>query len=341
VPRLRRSNLKGNGIARRRCGRGFTYRWANGQRVVDREVLDRIDALVIPPAWQDVWICPWPHGHIQAVGTDAAGRRQYRYHDAWRQRRDREKFERIVEFGQVLPHLREVVNRDLDRRGLDQRRVAAVGVRLLDIGCFRIGNAEYAEEHETFGIATLLHDHVTVAHGEVTFSYTSKGSIERTVTVRDAQILRAVRSLRRGRSGGDELLAWKKKDEWVNVGASDVNDYIKSVAGEQFSAKDFRTWSGTVLAAVELATTTVSTNSARSRQRVVAAAIKEVAEYLGNTPAVCRSSYVDPRIIDRFEAGDTVAAAVRDLGEETDPHRIASGVEAAVVALLTDHVAAA
>jgi DNA topoisomerase-1 len=341
VPRLRRSDIKGNGIGRRRCGRGFTYRWTNGQRVVDREVLDRIEALVIPPAWQDVWICPWPHGHIQAVGTDAAGRRQYRYHDAWRQRRDREKFERIVDFGQALPHLREVLNRDLEHRGLDQRRVAAVGVRLLDIGCFRIGNTEYAEENETFGIATLRHDHVDVAHGEVTFSYKAKGSIERIVTVRDAQIHRAVRSLRRGRSGRDELLAWKKKDEWVNVGASDLNDYIKSVAGEQFSAKDFRTWSGTVLAAVELATTTVSTNSARSRQRAVAAAIKEVAEYLGNTPAVCRSSYVDPRIIDRFEAGDTVAAAVRELGEEPDRHRLACGVEAAVVALLTDHTAAA
>jgi DNA topoisomerase-1 len=341
MPRLRRSNIKGNGIARRRCGRGFTYRWSNGQRVVDREVLDRIDALAIPPAWQEVWICPWPHGHIQAVGTDAAGRRQYRYHDAWRKQRDREKFERTVEFGQALPHLREVVNRDLDRRGLDLRRVAAVGVRLLDIGCFRVGNAEYAEEHETFGIATLRHDHVAVAHGEVTFSYQAKGSIDRTVTVRDAQIHRAVRSLRRRRSGHDELLAWKKKDEWVNVGASDLNDYIKSVAGEQFSAKDFRTWSGTVLAAVALATTAVSTNSERSRQRAVAAAIKEVAEYLGNTPAVCRSSYVDPRIIDRFEAGDTVAVAVPKLAEEPDRHRLACRAEAAVLALLTDHAAAA
>jgi DNA topoisomerase I len=341
VPRLRRSNINGNGIERRRCGRGFTYRWTNGQKVVDREVLDRIDALAVPPAWQDVWICPWPHGHIQAVGTDAAGRRQYRYHDAWRQQRDREKFERIVEFGHVLPHLREVVTRDLNRRGLDQRRVAAVGVRLLDIGCFRIGNAEYAEEHETFGIATLRHDHVGIAHGEVTFSYAAKGSIDRTVTVDDPQIHRAVMSLRRQRSGHDELLAWKRKDEWVNVDASDINDYIKSVVGEQFSAKDFRTWTGTVLAAVALATTTVSTNSERSRQRAVAAAIKEVAECLGNTPAVCRSSYVDPRIIDRFEAGDTVATAVAELSRESDQHRIACGVEAAVLTLLSDHVTAA
>jgi DNA topoisomerase I len=309
--------------------------------VVDREVLDRINALVIPPAWQDVWICPWPHGHIQAVGTDAAGRRQYRYHDAWRQQRDREKFERIVEFGQALPHLREVVRRDLNRRGLDQRRVAAVGVRLLDIGCFRIGNAEYAEEHETFGIATLRLDHVAIAHGEVTFSYAAKGSIDRTVTVKDAQIHRAVMSLRRQRSGREELLAWKRKDEWVNVGASDINDYIKSVVGEQFSAKDFRTWTGTVLAAVALATTAVSTKSGRSRQRAVAAALKEVAEYLGNTPAVCRSSYVDPRIIDCFEAGDTVAVAAAELGRETDRHRITCGAEAAVLALLTDHAVAA
>jgi DNA topoisomerase I len=187
----------------------------------------------------------------------------------------------------------------------------------------------------------LRHDHVAIAHGEVTFSYAAKGSIDRTVTVKDPQIHRAVMSLRRNRSGHDELLAWKKKDEWVNVGASDINDYIKSVAGEQFSAKDFRTWAGTVWAAVALATTTVSTNSERSRQRAVAAAIKEVAEHLGNTPAVCRSSYVDPRIIDRFEAGDTVATAVAAFSRESDPHRMALSVEAAVLTLLTNDLAAA
>ncbi|HEY2214247.1 MAG TPA: hypothetical protein VGH31_04260, partial [Acidimicrobiales bacterium] len=171
MPRLRRSNVNGPGITRHRCGRGFTYHSSNGVRVADAEVLDRIATLVIPPAWVDVWICPWPHGHIQVIGTDAAGRRQYLYHEQWRVQRDRAKFKRVVEFGQALPALRESVTRDLAVRGLTERRVTALGVRLLDIGCFRVGNVEYAEEHETFGVATLRTSHVTVRKQEVEFAY--------------------------------------------------------------------------------------------------------------------------------------------------------------------------
>jgi len=341
VPRLRRSDIHGEGIGRRRCGRGFTYAWSNGRKVTDAEVLDRIRALAVPPAWQDVWVCPWPHGHIQAVGTDVAGRRQYLYHEAWRRQRDREKFERILEFGRALPALRDVVAHDLGRRGLGQRRVVAVGVRLLDIGCFRVGNSEYAEEHATYGISTLRNEHVVQRGGELTFTYAAKGSIDRTITVDDADVSRAVSSLRRRRKGHDELLAWRKKDSWVNVGASDINDYIKAEVGEQFSAKDFRTWSGTVYAAVQLANVEVTSPTRRARQRAVTKAIKEVADYLGNTPAVCRSSYVDPRLIDRFEAGETIAAALNRVRGKRDPRKIQSVIEAAVLRLLADSEAAA
>jgi DNA topoisomerase-1 len=304
--------------------------------VADPEVRERIAALAIPPAWVDVWICPWPHGHVQAMGTDAAGRRQYRYHDAWRRQRDREKFARTLEFGQALPHLRAVVSRDLARRGVVRPRALALGVRLLDIGCFRVGNAEYAEANETFGIATLRNEHVSISGDEVTFRYSAKGSIDRTVTVRDEQVRRAAQSLRRRRAPGDDFLAWHDHGSWVNIGAADLNAYIKSEVGEQFSAKDFRTWSGTVLAAVALAHTDEGARSQRSRARAVAAAIREVADYLGNTPAVCRSSYVDPRVIDRFEAGETIAHAAQRFRKEKDRYAIQCGVEAAVLSLLSD-----
>jgi DNA topoisomerase I len=334
VPRLRRSDVNGPGIVRRRCGRGFTYQWSTGSKVADREVLDRIAALAIPPAWQEVWICPWPHGHIQAIGTDAAGRRQYRYHDDWRVQRDRAKFERVLDFARALPALREVVARDLAGRGLGQRRVTATGVRLLDIGCFRVGNAEYAEEHETFGIATLHIAHVTVREHALKFEYSAKGSIDRSLTVCDPVVSRAVRSLCRRRAPEDDLLAWKDRDTWVTVGAAGINDYIKAEAGEDFSAKDFRTWAGTVRAAVELAKVHEAGASQRARRRAVVAAVREVADHLGNTPAVCRSSYIDPRVIDCFETGETISAAVRKLGDTSDSYQVQCAVEKAVLNLI-------
>jgi DNA topoisomerase I len=334
MPRLRRSDLNGPGISRRRCGRGFTYQWSTGVRVADPEVFDRITDLAIPPAWKDVWICPWPNGHIQAIGVDAAGRRQYRYHDAWRRHRDREKFERILDFGQALPNLRKSVTQDLSSRGLSRKRVAAVGVRLLDIGCFRVGNVEYADEHETFGISTLRLEHVKVGRRQVAFEYSAKGSIERTLTVEDPDVVRTVAALCRRRDPGEDLLAWKDKTSWVNVGAAELNDYIKEVAGEQFSAKDFRTWSGTVYAAVELAKRYEIGASQRSRQRAATAAIKEVATVLGNTPAVCRSSYVDPRLFDCYEAGETIADALAKIRDTSDYYKVQRRVESAVLQLL-------
>jgi DNA topoisomerase I len=331
--------VNGAGITRQRCGRGFAYRWSNGVKVADPEVLNRIASLAIPPAWVDVWICPWPHGHIQALGTDAAGRRQYLYHEHWRVQRDRAKFKRVLQFGAALPTLRETVAHDLAQRGLTERRVTALGVRLLDIGCFRVGNAEYAEEHETYGVATLRPAHVTVRKQGVEFSYDAKGSIRRTLTVRDDEVRRAVASLCRRRENDEDLLVWKNRDAWVSVGAAGLNDYIKAEAGPEFSAKDFRTWSGTVCAAVELAKAD-DPKSERARQRVVVAAVGEVAQYLGNTPAVCRASYIDPRVIDRFEAGETIRSALRRLGRVTDRYAVQRGVESAVLRLLAHDSAA-
>jgi DNA topoisomerase IB len=221
-----------------------------------------------------VWICPWPNGHIQAIGIDAAGRRQYRYHNVWREQRDREKFTHIVEFGRALPALRKAVACDLAQRGLGRERVVAVAVRLLDIGCFRVGNAEYAEEHETFGVATLRVDHVSLGRHQVHFAYAAKGSIERSLSVNDAEVRRAVGSLLRRREPSDNLLSWKRGATWVDVGAKDINDYIKAHAGENFSAKDFRTWSATVLAAVELARREVDpTSPIQRRRRAIGAAV--------------------------------------------------------------------
>jgi DNA topoisomerase-1 len=309
----------------------------DGNRVSEREVLDRISALAIPPAWQEVWICPWPNGHIQAIGTDAAGRRQYRYHDLWRKQRDKEKFAHLIEFGRALPDLRKAVAHDLGTRGLGRQRVLALGVRLLDIGCFRVGNAEYAEDHETFGVATLRIEHVSIERHHVDFAYAAKGSIERTLTVSDPEVRRALSSLVRRREPAENLLSWKRGTTWVDVGAKDVNDYIKSHAGATFSAKDFRTWSATVLAAVELARREDEARpSVQRRRRAIASAVKEVAQHLGNTPAVCRSSYIDPRVIESFETGETIAPALRKIPETLDRYDVQCAVEEVVLALLSE-----
>jgi DNA topoisomerase-1 len=306
--RLRRSNCEKPGITRRRRGKGFSYAHPDGRRVGDAETLARIRALAVPPAWTDVWICPWPNGHIQALGTDAAGRRQYRYHDQWRVHRDREKFERVLDFAAVLPDVRAVVARDLAHEGLGRDRVLAAVVRLLDVGLFRVGGEEYAEEHETFGVTSLHKEHVRIRHGSMVFRYAAKGSLERTIEIRDDDVRPVVDSLRRRRSGGEHLFAYKEGGEWIEVHAPDANAYIKHAAGdEEFSAKDFRTWSATVLTATALAENGAADGGKQERKRAIVTAIAEAADHLGNTPAVARSAYVDPRIIDRFEHGETIA----------------------------------
>jgi DNA topoisomerase IB len=344
--RLRRSHCDEGGIARRRRGKGFSYAYANGRPVKDRKTLDRIRALAVPPAWTDVWICPWPNGHIQALGTDAAGRRQYRYHDDWRLHRDRQKFERVLDFAAALPEIRAVVERDLSQEGLSRARVLAATVRLLDIGLFRVGGAAYAEDNETFGVTSLRKHHVRIRNGVMVFCYPAKGSIERTVEIRDAKVRKVVEEVRRRRSGDGHLFAYKEEGRWVEIRAEDTNAYIKDAAGgDEFSAKDFRTWSATVLTATALAENGAPETEREARHAVVEA-IAEAADYLGNTPAVARSAYIDPRIIERFEDGQTIAEwlprlpKVEALSEaSTKNGGLRRTVEEAVIELINEAVA--
>jgi DNA topoisomerase-1 len=339
MPRLRRADCSTPGIRRVRRGRGFSYVDATtGEPIADTDTLARIGALVIPPAWEKVWICPFPNGHIQAVGTDARGRKQYRYHDHWRELRDREKFDRMLEFGKALPRLRRTTDRHLRKREPTRERVLAGAVRLLDRGFFRIDGENYAEENDTYGLATMQKRHVRLEPDNViVFDYVAKGGQQRVQSVVDPQVYKLVAELKRRRGGSPDLLAYKERGRWRDVLSVDVNAYIKEVAGEDFTAKDFRTWTATVLAAVGVAVSGRAAASPTARRRAVTRAVQEVSHYLGNTPAVCRASYIDPRVFDRFAAGETVAAALDVLGDvELGEPATQGAVEAAVIGLLSD-----
>lgn len=333
--RLRRTRLEEPGIRRVRSGRGFRYLSEDGSPVTDPECLARIRALVIPPAWTDVWICRHPNGHIQAVGTDSAGRRQYRYHDRWRERRDEEKFLRSLEFARELPRLRSAIEADLALPGFAKDRVLALGIRLIDVGMFRIGGEAYAEEHETYGIATIEKRHVRVRGSLISFDYSAKGGIRRRLTIDDPAVAALVDALRRRRAGGRDLLAWKDGGRWVDVSSKDLNAYLKKHVGERFSAKDFRTWDATLHAAVLCAQAADPNASSAARRRCVTQVLRDVANSLGNTPAVCRKSYVDPRVLERFDGGETIAHV---LGAMDQPVRLdrrgRERIEAAVIAML-------
>ncbi|MGI8447674.1 MAG: DNA topoisomerase IB [Streptosporangiaceae bacterium] len=335
---LVRSDLSGPGIRRRRHGRGFRYLGPEGTPVRDPEVLARVKALVIPPAWEDVWISAAPDGHIQAVGTDAAGRRQYRYHDFWREQRDREKHDRVLEFGAVLPGVRTVVLDHLDGRTLSRDRVLAAAIRLVDLGFFRPGGDEYAVENGSYGLATILREHVTCRRGgELVFDYIGKSAQHREQAVADERVCAVVRSLKRRRDGGDGLLAYRSGPRWHDVTAADINDYLREVSGADFTAKDFRTWHATVLAAVGLAVSVQAAGSESARKRAIARVIREVSGYLGNTPAVARASYIDPRVIEFYEEGTTIAPALGQLGQQSEFGELATqgAAEAAVLKMLS------
>ncbi len=331
------------GITRRRRGRGFEYVDQNGERVDDPEVLQRIKDLGIPPAWKNVWICPHPNGHLQAVGTDAAGRKQYLYHEQWRLRRDQQKFEHMLEFAHALPAMREVIRRDLEQEAFSRTRVLACATRLLDLGFFRIGSEGYAEENDTYGLATMKKRHATIDGDLVCFDYVGKGGKRRVQSIVDPQVADVVRELKRRRSGGDELLAYRLDGSWVDVRSADINHYIKSITGAEFTAKDFRTWNATVLCAVALAVSAEAAGSKTARKRAVSRAIQEVAGYLGNTPAVARSSYIDPRVFDRFSSGWTIRVTLETMGEgaEFGGLSIQGAIEEAVIDLLEERVESA
>ena len=333
VPRLRRSDCSGPGLRRVRSGRGFRYLDENGERLTTDEALTRIGELAIPPAWTDVWICADPLGHLQATGIDAAGRKQYLYHPRWRERRDREKFETMLEFAQALPKLRRKARRDLAGEGLGRERVMACTARLLDVGFFRVGSESYAEENESYGLATLLKSHAAVSEDAVIFDFPAKSGQRRVQAIVDPSVRDVLRGLKRRRGGGPELLAYRNGRGWRDVSSQDINDYLKHTIGGDYSAKDFRTWNATVLAAVR-----ISVHGAeRSPKRAISATVADVAEFLGNTPAVCRKSYIDPRVFDRFRSGWTIAETLKshnggpDLGKD----RVRREVEVAVLDLLT------
>jgi DNA topoisomerase-1 len=340
MTRLRRADCTAPGITRRRRGRGFEYFFAaTGERVDDPEMIARIRDLVIPPAWKDVWICPHPNGHIQAIGTDAAGRKQYMYHVKWRQRRDAQKFDRMLDFARRLPDLRRVCSKHLQEPGMGRERVLACATRLLDHGFFRIGTESYAEQNKTYGLATMKKRHVSLRGDIITFDYVAKSGRRRVQSIVDQDVFDVVSALKRRNSGSDELLAYKVARTWVDVRSGDINNFIKEAAGGDFTAKDFRTWNATVLAAVAMAISGAAAYSRTARKRAEARAIQEVAHYLGNTPAVCRASYIDPRIFDRYHSGWTIAGAIEALGEGAafgEPST-QGPVEEAVIDLLEDN----
>ncbi|MFJ5135994.1 DNA topoisomerase IB [Streptomyces sp. NPDC088707] len=334
--RLRTSDPAAVGWRRIRHGRGFRYLDAHGRRLpaADR---DRIRALVIPPAWQDVWICPWPNGHIQAVGTDAAGRRQYLYHPRFREQRDAAKHEHVQGVARALPRLRKAVTRDLGGRGLSRTRVLACVTRLLDLGFLRIGGERYARDNGSFGLTTLRREHAVCRAGEIRLCFPAKSGKTVTRTLVDEQAHAVIRSLLRRKEQGPRLFAYWERGAWHEVHAEDLNAYLRDRSGRDVTAKDFRTWYATVLAAVALAVSQTTSGASRARRgRVVARAVREVSDYLGNTPAVCRASYIDPRVIELYEGGKTIAGSLGELGEGGPFGRPAThgGVERSVLRLL-------
>src|SRR5215216_837680 len=329
VPRLRTVSPRDPGWTRRRAGKGFVYLNEFGQPLAAEDVL-RCKQLVIPPAWRQVWICPSPNGHIQAVGTDDAGRRQYLYHPYWRLKRDQSKHDRVLTVAARLPTARRRVLKHLRLEGMPHERALAAAFRLLDLGFFRIGGEAYAEANNSYGLATIHKEHVSIENGSVIFNYVAKSGQERYVALADDLVLRAVSDLLARRSGGPELLAYKDGRHWRDVSSNDIKSYIKTHVGDEMSAKDFRTWHGTVIAEVVLAEANESAKTITARKHAVSTAMKEVAGYLGNTPAVARASYVDPRIIDLFNDGVTispeVAASDTDLSDGTTHGKIERAV---------------
>ena len=322
MPRLRRTDQNRPGITRRRSGTGFTYQDAEGRTIRDAALRERLDHLGIPPAWTDVWIAPYENGHVQATGVDGAGRRQYIYHPTWREQKDRLKFDRAMALAESLPVARRFVTQDLRLGEPVRERATAAAFRMLDTGSLRVGSERYAEQHGSHGLSTLLCAHATVSGDVVALAFPGKSGQDWDSSIRDADLAAVVRSLKT-RGGRARLLAWRPEagSPWRPLHASEINEYVKLRAGEEFSAKDFRTLHGTVAAAVSLAQAGPQPTLGR-RRRALAQAMRDASDVLGNTPSVARTSYVDPRLVDAYEHGETI-----------DPGRLGSA-ESEVRALL-------
>jgi len=301
VAGLVRSDPHGPGISRVRDQGAFRYLDLSRAEITQADVLDRIRALRIPPAWDPVWISPEPLGHIQVTGVDSKGRTQYIYHQQWREQRDAQKFSHMLRFAGALPALRSAAQEDLRRRRLSRDRVVAGAVRLIDLGLFRIGGERYAELDHHYGVTTLQKRHVRLTRDGAMFDYIGKSGKERTLVIRDRLVLPTVRWLARTDNGLEPLFCYEHDGSWRALHSHEVNDYIAMRSGGHFTAKEFRTWNATVLMALVLANAGPSP-SERSRERVVAASVREVARWLGDTPAVARASYIDPRVITRYES---------------------------------------
>ena len=325
------------GIRRVKAGNGFKYVGPDDKVVRDRETRDRIKALVIPPAWTDVWVCPRADGHLQATGRDERGRKQYRYHADYRAARDEVKFDRMVAFGKALPRIRKAVARDLAKPGLSRRKVLAAVVKLLETSLIRVGNDEYAKENGSYGLTTMRDRHVEVDGGLIRFKFKGKSGIVHEIDVQDRRLARIVKECQD--LPGQELFQYLDDEGQVrDVGSDDVNEYLKEVAGDDFTAKDFRTWAGTVLAALALKEFEEFDSHTQAKRNVMAA-IKSVAGKLGNTPAVCRASYIHPRVVDAYLQGTMLDAMRRRAADAMAHVHDLTPEEAAVLALLQRRLA--
>ncbi|HEX2254828.1 MAG TPA: DNA topoisomerase IB [Thermoanaerobaculia bacterium] len=305
------------GIRRQRWGRGFTYRDSSGEVVRDEKVRARIDALAIPPAWTEVWICRSPKGHVQATGRDAKGRKQYRYHELWTEVSNATKFARMVPFAEALTPLRRRVRRDVKREDLDRERVLAALVRLLDRTLVRVGNDEYAKANDSYGLTTLLAEHAEVNGSDVHLEFRGKGGKEHRVDLHDRRVAAIVRECQE--IPGQELFGYVDAEGTVHpVDSGEVNDYLREVMGADFTAKDFRTWAGTV-AAVEALCLCAPCDSEREIKKNVVSAVKQVSELLRNTPAVCRQFYIHPAVAAAYEGGKLAAIVEQAAEAERDP----------------------
>ncbi|MFD8478550.1 DNA topoisomerase IB [Kitasatospora sp. NPDC059673] len=340
--RLRTSDPHRPGWRRVRHGRGFGYRDVDGAVIRDPEVRRRLAALAIPPAWNDVWICPDPRGHLQAVGTDAAGHRQYLYHPQFREQQEAAKHAHVLAVAECLPKVRVRVADDLGRRGLSRTRVLAAAARLLDLGMFRAGSASYAAENDSYGLTTLLRAQVAVRGERIRFAYPAKSGRRRELTVIDRECAAVVRALLRRNEPEPALWASWTGGRWQQVDADALNAYLREASGTDLTAKDHRTWHATVLAAVGLAVSwPQAACSSAARRRAAARVVREVAGYLGNTPAVCRASYLNPKLFECFERGVTVADALPELAAGGPPPGpglpgIGKDVERAIARMLTE-----
>lgn len=334
---LRYVNDDAPGIGRKKVGKNFRYISPTGERIEDEETLARIKSLVIPPAWEDVWICPLPNGHLQATGRDAKGRKQYRYHPQWRQIRDQTKFTRMLAFSAVLPQVRQRIEQDLSRRGLPKEKVLAAVLRLMELTRIRVGNEEYAKTNDSFGLTTLRDQHVDISGGTIRFQFRGKSGVEHDIELSDRRLARIVKQCQD--IPGQELFQYiDENGDRQTIDSGDVNDYLREMSGQDFTAKDFRTWAGTILAARELHGIGSSDTQTQAKKNVTQA-VKIVAHHLGNRPATCRKYYIHPAILEAYLQGTLPSYMERQVKAEleSDPCGLRSE-ELAVVALIEEQL---